>query len=206
MACNYVKDFDFGTAGKMQGKPFAKGGCATTGYAKGGKVDAEAREAVHKHERNMHPKEPLTPMKKGGKVVEKGSGEVYASKAAMMRHEKGETKAEEMKEHAMKKGGATHKMPDGSIMAGAKHDSKKSQKVVRGPAMSAGRDPRAALIATPAMAKGGLYANIHAKRARIEAGSNEKMNKVGSKNAPSAQDFKDAAKTAMKCGGKVSKK
>jgi hypothetical protein len=56
------------------------------------------------------------------------------------------------------------------------------------------------------MAKGGLYANIHAKRARIEEGSGEKMNKVGSKAAPSAKDFKDAAKTAMKCGGKVSKK
>jgi hypothetical protein len=44
--------------------------------------------------------------------------------------------------------------------------------------------------------KQGLYANIHAKRERIKAGSGEKMNKVGSKNAPSAQDFKDAAKTA----------
>jgi hypothetical protein len=43
--------------------------------------------------------------------------------------------------------------------------------------------------------KDGLYANIHRKRARIEAGSGEKMNKVGSKKAPSAQDFKDAAKT-----------
>jgi hypothetical protein len=44
--------------------------------------------------------------------------------------------------------------------------------------------------------KDGLYANIHRKRARIEAGSGEKMRKVGSKGAPSAQDFKDAAKTA----------
>jgi hypothetical protein len=43
--------------------------------------------------------------------------------------------------------------------------------------------------------KNGLYANIHAKRARIEAGSGEKMNKVGSKNAPTAADFKQAAKT-----------
>jgi hypothetical protein len=48
------------------------------------------------------------------------------------------------------------------------------------------------------MAKTGLYANIHAKRKRIEAGSGEKMNKVGSKAAPSAKDFKDAAKTAKK--------
>jgi hypothetical protein len=48
------------------------------------------------------------------------------------------------------------------------------------------------------MAKTGLYANINAKQERIKAGSGEKMNKVGSKNAPSAADFKDAAKTAKK--------
>jgi hypothetical protein len=44
--------------------------------------------------------------------------------------------------------------------------------------------------------KTGLYSNINAKRARIKAGSGEKMNKVGSKAAPSAKDFKQAAKTA----------
>jgi len=43
--------------------------------------------------------------------------------------------------------------------------------------------------------KPGLYANIHAKRERIAKGSGEKMNKVGSKTAPSAKDFKEAAKT-----------
>jgi len=46
--------------------------------------------------------------------------------------------------------------------------------------------------------KPGLYANINAKQARIKAGSDEKMNKVGSKAAPSAKDFKDSAKTAKK--------
>jgi len=44
--------------------------------------------------------------------------------------------------------------------------------------------------------KPGLYANINAKQERIKAGSGEKMNKVGSKAAPSAADFKQAAKTA----------
>ena len=38
--------------------------------------------------------------KKGGKVVEKGSGEVYASKAAMKKHEASESKAKERSEHA----------------------------------------------------------------------------------------------------------
>jgi hypothetical protein len=46
--------------------------------------------------------------------------------------------------------------------------------------------------------KPGLYANIAAKKARIKAGSGEKMRKVGAKGAPSAKDFKDAAKTAKK--------
>jgi hypothetical protein len=44
--------------------------------------------------------------------------------------------------------------------------------------------------------KDGLYANIHAKRERIKAGSGEKMKKAGAKGAPSAKDFKEAAKTA----------
>jgi hypothetical protein len=43
--------------------------------------------------------------------------------------------------------------------------------------------------------KPGLYANIHKKQAKIVAGSGEKMRKVGSKGAPSASDFKNAAKT-----------
>ena len=46
--------------------------------------------------------------------------------------------------------------------------------------------------------KSGLYANIHAKRDRIEAGSKEKMRKPGSKGAPSAADFKKSEKTAKK--------
>jgi hypothetical protein len=46
--------------------------------------------------------------------------------------------------------------------------------------------------------KPGLYANIAAKRKRIAEGSGEKMRKTGSKGAPTAKDFKDAAKTAKK--------
>lgn len=47
----------------------------------------------------------------------------------------------------------------------------------------------------------GLYANIHAKRERIEkqkaAGKTpEKMRKPGTKGAPTAKAFKQAAKTA----------
>ena len=47
-------------------------------------------------------------------------------------------------------------------------------------------------------AKQGLYSNIKAKRDRIKAGSGEKMRAVGSKGAPTAKQFKQAAKTAKK--------
>ena len=46
--------------------------------------------------------------------------------------------------------------------------------------------------------KQGLYSNINAKQKRIAAGSGEKMNKPGSKAAPSAKDFRESAKTAKK--------
>ena len=48
------------------------------------------------------------------------------------------------------------------------------------------------------MAKRGLYSNIHAKRKRIAEGSGEKMRKAGSKGAPTAKAFRQAAKTAKR--------
>ena len=38
----------------------------------------------------------------------------------------------------------------------------------------------------------GLWANIHAKRARIKSGSGEKMRSPGSKGAPTAKALKDS--------------
>ena len=46
--------------------------------------------------------------------------------------------------------------------------------------------------------KVGLYENIHKKKARIAAGSGEKMRKPGSKGAPTKADFIQSAKTAKK--------
>ena len=46
--------------------------------------------------------------------------------------------------------------------------------------------------------KVGLYDNINAKKKRIEAGSNEKMRRVGSEGAPTAEAFKQSMKTAKK--------
>ena len=54
------------------------------------------------------------------------------------------------------------------------------------------------------MPKKGLYANVHAKRKRIEdqkkrgAKKVERMRKKGSKGAPTNKAFKKAAKTAKK--------
>lgn len=48
------------------------------------------------------------------------------------------------------------------------------------------------------MKKPGLYANIHAKRARIKAGSGERMRKPGAKGAPTASAFRKSARTAKR--------
>jgi hypothetical protein len=52
-------------------------------------------------------------------------------------------------------------------------------------------------------AGGGLYANIHAKQERIAHGSKEHMRKPGSKGAPTADAFKQSAKTAKAVGGRT---
>jgi hypothetical protein len=44
----------------------------------------------------------------------------------------------------------------------------------------------------------GLYANINAKRDRIESGSGERMRKTGTKGAPTAEAFRKSAITAKK--------
>ena len=48
------------------------------------------------------------------------------------------------------------------------------------------------------MKRPGLYANINAKRERIEAGSGEKMRKPGTKGAPTAESFRKSARTAKR--------
>jgi len=44
--------------------------------------------------------------------------------------------------------------------------------------------------------KPGFYSNIAAKRERMKSGSGETMRKPGTPGAPTAKDFKQAAKTA----------
>jgi hypothetical protein len=69
-----------------------------------------------------------------------------------------------------------------------KHDKQESMKGLKSGGRTAKKDG------------GGLYANIHAKRER-----GEKMRDAGDEGAPSAKDFKDAAKTAKKDGGRAAK-
>jgi hypothetical protein len=85
------------------------------------------------------------------------------------------------------------------LMEAVAHNDKFAKKV--GIPQSVGKD-FAEADKGKKFAKGGLYANIHAKQKRIASGSGERMRKVGSEGAPTAKDFKDSAKTAkMKKGG-----
>ena len=61
-------------------------------------------------------------------------------------------------------------------------------------------------MATKKKKKPGLYRNIHAKRLRIQQGSGEKMRKPGSEGAPTAEAFRQSAKTAKKKTKKKAKK
>ena len=118
MACKYVKEFDFGSAGKMKGKAYAEGGDIKADLKQDKKMVAES---IHKHEKAQHPGKPLTKLKKGGSVLEKATGERYPSKEAMVKHEKMETPRMQREEMVQKR-------------------------VVRGPAMAAGRDPRIPML------------------------------------------------------------
>jgi hypothetical protein len=85
------------------------------------------------------------------------------------------------------------------LMAAVAHSPKFAKKV--GIPVSVGKD-FASADKGKKFKSGGLYDNIHAKQQRISEGSGEKMRKVGSKGAPTAEAFKQSEKTAkMKSGG-----
>ena len=85
------------------------------------------------------------------------------------------------------------------LMAAVAHSPKFAKKV--GIPVSIGKD-FASADKGKKFKGGGLYDNIHAKQQRIAEGSGEKMRRVGSKGAPTAEAFKQSEKTAkMKSGG-----
>ena len=79
------------------------------------------------------------------------------------------------------------------------HAKKVGIKPSVGKEYTTGNTGKKAYAELPVKAKsGGLYENINAKRARIEAGSKEKMRKPGAPGAPTDLAFKQSAKTAKK--------
>lgn len=100
-----------------KGKKFVGGGMAKEDMKMDLAQDKKmAKKAIGMHESQLHggKKSNLSKLKSGG-ITEKGTGEKYASKAAMMKHEKKESKAEEMKEHKMKSGGCAKMARGGGI-------------------------------------------------------------------------------------------
>jgi len=80
------------------------------------------------------------------------------------------------------------------LMEGVAHSAKFAKKV--GTPQKVGKEFTKADEDKKFAKGGGLYANIHAKQERIAHGSGEHMRKVGSKGAPTADAFKQSAKTA----------
>lgn len=110
MACKYVKDFEFpeqagfsGSSGKVMVKGYARGGKAMCGggrYKEGGEAGksdlaqdkALIKKAFKQHDEQEHKggKGTELKLKKGG-VLEKETGERYASRKEMMKHEREES-------------------------------------------------------------------------------------------------------------------
>ena len=135
MACKYVKEFKFARGGYTdmgvkQTKPAPKP--APKPAVKPVVDDSEptpaelvrmrqAREYMKEDKATSDAAKREMGFKKGGKVTEKATGERYPSKSAMMKHEKTETPRMQREEMVQKR-------------------------VVRGPAMAAGRDPRIPML------------------------------------------------------------
>jgi hypothetical protein len=166
----------------------------------------------------------MTRRKDGGRTAKKNGGSMQggSDQNAISSAGPDEGGREPKKRGGKAMGGGMHMMPDGGMMANKAHGMKKGG-MVEGSAKDKAEDKMLAKKhgmsmkeweASPEDKKhdapkkksgGGLYANIHAKRERIEDGSKEKMRKPGSKGAPTAEAFKASARTARKDGGKVGK-
>ena len=160
----------------------------------------------------------MTRRKHGGRTAKKNGGMTGGSDQDAISSAGSDTGGREAKKKGGKAmGGGMHMMPDGGMMA----KKRKAGGMVEGSAKDMREDKMLAKKhgmsmkeweASPEDKKhdapkkksgGGLYANIHAKRERIEDGSKEKMRKPGSKGAPTAEAFKASERTARKDGGKA---
>jgi hypothetical protein len=114
MTVGKVKDFNFSSAGKAVG--YCGGGMAK-GYAMGG--SAKAGQSVQMAKSNAVQKtlvgQKMTPMAKGGKVMEKATGENYPSRRAMEKHESMETPRMQRKEVMMSETVKAPSAPQGML-------------------------------------------------------------------------------------------
>jgi hypothetical protein len=184
----------------------------------GGLMDPKKGEGMMKSSLDHYeplPKPDGNPFKPGKDQIDKGN--------ALMQEEQRRQGDMTRRKH----GGKTMKASGGSISSAGPdtggREAKKKGGMVEGSAKDVAEDKKLAKKhgmsmkeweASPEDKKhdapkkksgGGLYANIHAKRERIEEGSKEKMRKPGSKGAPTAEAFKASERTARKSGGKVGK-
>lgn len=160
-----------------KGKKFNEGG--TTMKHEDIKLDKKiVKKAVSMHDKQQHggKKTNLAGLKKGG-ILEKGTGEKYASKAAMMRHEKKETKAEEKKEH-----GKVKKYADGGIINTIKNMFKSDKAAPKGKAKGVAIT-KETITATPGAIPSDILDTLQTRK-------NEKAFKEFEKRRESGEDYK----------------
>lgn len=202
-----MKEWEASSADKKHDMPPKKMSGGSMGYASGGKLKMVEKDGKKVPD---FAADGIGKMKSGGRTAKMGGGGMgMIADAAGNMKDPNKAMMGGLLAGGMKKGGRTGKMgggsmgmyapammPDTNMMPSgykkggkAMHHKDCMCKACGGSAMKSG---------------GGLYANINAKRERIENGSKEKMRKVGSKGAPTADAFKDSAKTAeKKDGGKA---
>lgn len=98
-------------------------------------------------------------------IREKGTGEVYKSKKAMLAHERGETPAEERKQHGLKKGAklpGAYKEAQGYMKGGAVAGKRgKNMVAVSGPKAPMVEKAGAVKLATGGAAKMKPHSTAH---------------------------------------------
>lgn len=194
----YVKDFDFSSAGKTVGYC---GGGMKKGYAEGGKADiaqdkAMIRTAVHKHERSMHPGEPMTKLARGGKM--------QPAMSAMARKEIMATPTMQKRETVQRESVKAPASPLGMLRDNSRLgiEGNKNPGIPRRGMPVAPREPM-----IPAYKSGGLMSDKGAKKVeRVMSEYKAGELHSGSKSGPTVKNPKQAVAIALSEARNVGKK